>query len=139
LGFAAAHADTISVLEKVRPMYEANALAIRFADIALNTPGFVEKSVKRVLDGKKYLEDELDKLGIEYYKSFANFMMINVGSFEKSVQVGAYLYQKRILIKSGLKEDMFRNYIRVSIGSTDQMKTFLDNFKEVYFSAGQKK
>lgn len=138
LGFAAAHPDTTKYLQKVRPIYETNAFAIRFAELILDCPELIEKNVQEAMSGKKYLEDELGKLGIPYYKSYANFILIDVGSFERSVQLGNALYQQKILIKSGFKDDVLRNCIRVTIGNVKQMEFFVEKFKEVLYSLEEK-
>ena len=138
LGFAAGHTDTIKYLHKVRPAYETNAFAIRFAELILDSPDLIEKIVQETMRGKKYLEDELDKLGIPYFKSYTNFILIDVGSLERSIQLGSALYQKKILIKSGFKDDVLKNCIRVTIGSVKQMEFFVEKFKEAFYSLEEK-
>ena len=136
LGFAAAHSSTIGYLQKVKPMYETNALAVRFAELVLGNMHLVERNLKEARRGKGYMEKELDRLGIPYFKSYANFVLIDVGSFEKSVEIGNALYQHKILIKSGFKDDVLKNCIRVTIGNIEQMKFFVDKFKQVFYSLG---
>ncbi len=131
LGFAAGHADTIDCLHKVRPMYETNAFAVKLAELILDNYHLVEKNLEGVKKGKQYLEKELDRLGIPYFKSYANFILIDVGSFEKAVEIGNALYQEKILIKSGFKDDILRNCIRVTIGNVKQMQFFMEKFKQV--------
>jgi histidinol-phosphate aminotransferase len=134
LGFAAGHADTIKYLQKVRPIYETNAFAIRFAELILDSSHLIEKNVREAMKGKQYLEDELDKLGIHHFKSYTNFILIDVGSFERSIQLGNALYQKKILIRSGFKDDVLKNCIRVTTGSIKQMEFFMEKFKEAFYS-----
>ena len=131
LGFAAAHPDTIAYLQKVKPIYETNAFAVKFAELVLDNMHLVERNLEDIRKGKEYLEKELDKLGIPYFKSYANFVLIDVGSFEKSVQIGKALYQQKILIKSGFKDDVLKNCIRVTIGSKKQMELFMEKFHEI--------
>jgi histidinol-phosphate aminotransferase len=139
LGFAAAHEKTIGFLEKVRPMYETNAFAARFAEMVLDSPEIIEKNVREVMNGKQFLESELDKLGIPHHKSYTNFILIDVGSFARSVRIGEELRRKRILIKSGFKEDLLSKCIRVTIGNQEQMALFLKEFQEVYYATEIKK
>ena len=138
LGFAIGHADIIKYLHKVRPIYETNAFAIRFAELIMDSPDLIDKIVKETIRGKKYLEGELDKLGIPYFKSYTNFIVIDVGSLERSLQLGKALYQKKILIKSGFKDDALKNCIRVTIGSVKQMEFFMKKFKEAFYSSEEK-
>jgi len=134
LGFATAHADTIRYLRKVRPMYETNAFAVRFAELVLDNMHLVERNLEAIRNGKEHLEKELDGLGIPYFKSYANFILIDVGSFERSVELGNALFKQKILIKSGFKDDVLRNCIRVTIGDIEQIKFFMDKFKHAFHS-----
>jgi histidinol-phosphate/aromatic aminotransferase/cobyric acid decarboxylase-like protein len=120
-------------------MYETNAFAARFAEMVLDSPGVIEKNVREVMNGKQFLESELDKLGIPHHKSYTNFILIDVGSFARSVRIGEELRRKRILIKSGFKEDLLSKCIRVTIGNQEQMALFLKEFQEVYYATEIKK
>jgi len=134
LGFACAHKDTIEYLQKVRPMYETNAFAVKFAELILDNYHLVEESVKEVRKAKEYLEGELSRLDIPHFKSHTNFILINVGSFERSIQLGKALYQRKILVKAGFGDGALKNCIRVTIGNIEQMRYFMRNFNEVLAS-----
>lgn len=138
LGFAAGHADIIKYLQKVRPIYETNAFAIRFAALILDSPDLIEKNIQEMMNGKKYLETELDKLGIHYFKSYTNFILVDVGSFERSVQIGSALCKEKILIRSGFKDEVLKNCIRVTIGSIKQMELFMEKFKQALYAVEDK-
>ena len=134
LGLAVSHPETAALLHKVRPMYETNAFAVRFAEIVLDNYDLVEKNIKEMVKGKEFLERELGKLGISYFKSYTNFMLIDVGSRERSIAIQKTLYEKKILIKGGFRDNVLNRCIRVSIGNVGQMRVFLDGFKETLFS-----
>ena len=138
LGFAAAHRETIGYLQKVRPMYETNAFAVKLGELILDNFHVVERNLAETRKGKEFLEEGLDRLGIPYFKGYTNFILISVGSFERSVQIARELYQRNILIKSGFQDGELRKCIRVTIGSREQMQFFMENFKEVHYSAGGK-
>ena len=134
LGFAVAHSDTTRCLHTVRPMYETNAFAVRFAELVLDNMHLVERNLDEVRKGKEYLEKELGALGTPYFKSYANFILIDVGSFERGIELGNALYHQKILIKSGFKDDVLRDCIRVTIGNVKQMEFFMDKFKQAFYS-----
>jgi histidinol-phosphate aminotransferase len=136
LGFAAAHSDTIKYLQKVRPMYETNAFAVKLGELVLDNLSVVEKNLAEFRKGKEFLENELDNIGIAHLKSYTNFILIDVGSFERGTRIVDALHKRKILIKGGIKNSALERYIRVTIGSTEQMRLFMKNFKEVYQSAG---
>jgi len=131
LGYVAGAPEIIDALRKVRPMYETNAFAVKFAEIIMDNPDIINKNLEEVKRAKKYVESELDNMGIPYYKSYANFMLIDVGSYEKSVEIGKAFRVRKILIKSAFRDDNLRRCIRISIGSMEQMAGFMKNLKEV--------
>lgn len=132
LGFACAHKDMIVCLKKVRPMYETNAFAIKFAELILANYNLIEEYLKEVSKAKEYLENQLDAQGIHYFKSYTNFILLDLGSSGKCVQLTEALFQKKILVKTGFKAKPLKNCIRITIGSIKQMKYFLKNFKEIF-------
>lgn len=131
LGFVAGQAQTIEYLHKVRPMYETNAFAVKFADIIIDNYHLVEKNLDEIKRAKEYLEEELKCLEIPYFKSHTNFILINVGSYERSIQIGEALSKRKILVKTNFKDTVLKNCIRVTIGSIEQMNYFMKNFKEI--------
>ena len=128
LGLAISHSDTISLLLKVRPMYETNAFAVKYAEIILDNYDIVEKNMKEVQKGKEFLEKNLDKRNMRYFKSYANFILIEVGSYERSLKIQKMLYDRKILIKGGFENKVLNKCIRVSIGNIEQMQIFLNEF-----------
>lgn len=130
LGLAAGHPEIISTLHTFRPMYETNAFAVRAAQIVLDHSTLIQENVKKTLEGRDFLEVELKKMGIPFYKSNANFMNIRVGSPEKSVSIVKRLFDKKILIAGGFKDENLKDCIRVSIGSVEQMGQFLQEFRK---------
>ena len=131
LGFAVGQPEIIGYLYKVRPMYETNAFAAKFGELILDNYGIVEKNVEEVNRAKEYLEKELSDSGIPFFKSYANFMLIDVSSFEKAVQIRQEMKNRKILIAGGFKTAPLEKCIRVSIGNIEQMKYFFDNLKQI--------
>jgi len=131
LGFAIGQPEIIGALHKVRPMYEINAFAARFGELILDNYGLVEENIKEINKGKEFLERELGWLKIPFYRSYGNFILIDVGSFQESSRIARGLADKKILIKGGFKEDVLKNCIRVTFGSVSQMKKFLEALKQI--------
>ncbi|MFH1846189.1 MAG: histidinol-phosphate transaminase [Candidatus Omnitrophota bacterium] len=134
VGYVAGASEIIEMLYKVRPMYETNAFAVKFAEIIMDNPEVLEQNLKEVETAKKYLESQFDELGFPYFKSYANFMLIDVGSYEKSVKIGKAMKEQKILIKAGFTDENLKNCIRISVGTREDMKRFIDNFKQVIIS-----
>ena len=69
----------ISLLQKVRQPFNANAVAQATAIAALQDENWVNQCRIRNTSGLKQLEKGLTKIGLEYIKSSANFILIQVG------------------------------------------------------------
>lgn len=131
LGFAVGQKEMIESLHRVRPMYETNAFAAKFGELVLDNYHIVEKNAEQVSKAKKYLEEELSALGLPFFKSCANFILIKTDSPEKALWIKQEMKKRKILIAAGFKEPPIENCIRVSLGNVEQMRYFTDNLKEI--------
>ena len=91
---------------------------------AIDDDEFVNNCYKLNLDGKKFLYKELDKLNVEYQKTETNHIWLN--STIDSQEAFIKLQKQGIVIKpfSG-------NWIRVSIGTIENNKSFISSFKNL--------
>ncbi len=134
LGFALGHKDMIDCLLKTRPMYETNAFAVRFAEIMLDNKGFVKRSLKELAKGKRHLEKGLKKAGFTFFKSYANFVLIDLGSRQRAAAITQALKKKGLLVKDGFGGPLER-CLRLNTGNVAQMRRFL----KVFLAAARKK
>lgn len=127
-GFVAAHEELIGALQKVRPMYEVNGLAARFAEIMLERMDVVERNVTAMREGKAFLEERLDALNVQHYPTAANFMLVRVGSRARSREIVRLLKERKILIGGDFGHPALEDCIRVGLGNREQMGRFLEAF-----------
>lgn len=130
LGYAIGHKIMIENLHKVRPMYETNAFATLLGKIAFDNLSVIKSNVRKTLEGKKYLEKQLEQKGIRYFKSFSNFININVGSYKKSCKIVNKMKKRKILIGGAYKHPCLKRCIRVTVGRKSDMKIFLDELQK---------
>ena len=76
IGYAYSTPKIGRYLSKLQRPFYINTLATEAAMAALTDNEFLELTVRTVNEGKAYLYPELDKLGITYWKSQANFFTI---------------------------------------------------------------
>ncbi|MFT6321132.1 MAG: histidinol-phosphate aminotransferase [Granulosicoccus sp.] len=76
IGYAYSTPKIGRYLSKLQRPFYINTLATEAAMAALTDDEFLELTVRTVNEGKAYLYPELDKLGITYWKSQANFFTI---------------------------------------------------------------
>lgn len=127
IGYGITSPETTLELEKARVPFNASFISQQAAITALDDVQFVNNCVKRNMEVLEYLYSELDKLGIFYIKSEANFIMIDTKidskiAFEKLLKQG-------FIIRPGFPK--MESFIRVTIGTMEQMKNFVIALKNI--------
>jgi len=126
LGYASACPEIVSNLNKVRPTYDVNGFAIRFAETLLDQPKLIEEAITVVNQGKEFLKNQLDSKQFEYRTGNANFILIRCPGRVQEIIQG--LYKKNILVGGDFSQDFLKDYLRVTVGSVERMRVFWDAF-----------
>jgi histidinol-phosphate aminotransferase len=109
------------LLQKIRQPFNVNSVAQTAALAALDDREFVGKTLKLVHEGLDFMYAALDRMGVSYFPSQANFFLIRVGDaddiFEK-------LLRKGIIVRS-MTSYGFPDYIRLTVGLESENKRFL--------------
>lgn len=128
VGYGITTPDIAQAVERVTEPFNVNLLAQVAAEAALDDAGHVEKSCRLNQAGKEYLYSEFEKMGLEYVPTQANFIFVDTGKncqevFKKLLKLG-------IIVRTG---DIFGfpTFIRVTIGTPEENKRFIDGLKEV--------
>lgn len=124
VGYAIADKEIIGILEKVRLPFNVGTLSQIAAIAALDDVEHLNKSVDVVEQGKKYIYEEFDKMGIKYVKTYANFLFFDAGKPTKEV------FQE-LLMRGIIVRPMYNNYVRVSFGTMEENKIFIEKLKEI--------
>lgn len=113
IGYAVSHKETISILHKLRPMYEGSSIAIEFMARMLDHSKEMEKSVKRILEGKQFFKIEMKRLGFNVSNSEGNFIHVNFGA--DSERIHKKLTGK-VLYRSAFNHTSLCGYSRFTVG-----------------------
>ncbi len=127
VGYGAAPADIAADLNRVREPFNVNSAAQAAALAALEDEEHLQQSRALVAGGRTQLVEGLKKLGLEPVPSQANFFFVDIKS--DSRKVFQELLGRGIIIRTG---DIFGHptYIRVTIGTADQNRLFLEELEE---------
>lgn len=123
VGYTLANKDIIENIERVRCPFNVNSIAQNAAIAALKDQDFVKKSYDMNIEGKKYLYEEFDKLGFDYEVTETNHIFVDIG--EDASFVFEELQKRGVIIRPFMD-----SYIRVTIGTMEQNKTFIQKLKE---------
>lgn len=126
-GYLVADKECISLINRIRPPFNVNAAAQIICAEAIKDQEHIKNVVAQNKKGKEYIYNEVEKLGLEYVKTHANFMLIKVGDgkkiFDEMLKLGVIV---RFLGGKRLQE-----YIRVSIGTEQENQVFINALKTV--------
>ncbi|KAA0257772.1 histidinol-phosphate transaminase [Deferribacter autotrophicus] len=126
IGYVIGSPEGIDMLNRVRQPFNVNMAAQIVAEAALEDHEFLRKVIKNNRDGKIYLYNEFKKLGLKYYETQANFILVDVKDGNKVFN--DLLYKGVIVRFLGPK---LAPYIRVSIGLPEENEIFIEKLKEV--------
>ncbi len=128
IGYALGRKDLIDCLYQVREPFPVHRLAQVAAVAALKDEDHAIKSIQLVYEGKRYLYGELDRIGLSYVPSQANFIFVD---FEKnSEEVFQAFLKEGIIIRPG-KVWGYPTFARVTIGRMDDNRRFIKALRKV--------
>jgi histidinol-phosphate aminotransferase len=128
IGYGLARPNLISYMERVRPPFNVNFLAQVGAAAALEDRDYIKKTRRIVLREKVYLYTELEKLGLRFIPSVANFILVDAG------KSGKRLYKQMLkfgVIVRDMQQYGLHNFIRVTIGRPSENRRFIEVLKKV--------
>lgn len=115
-------------VRKAQSPYSVNALAAMAARIAVEDRSFVEEYVLEVLTARELLYVEFERLNIPYYVSQANFVLFQAGG--RAIEIRDELRNRGILVRDRSYE--IPGCLRVTIGTRDQVRRFLDALEQIW-------
>lgn len=129
LGVVISNPQIIHYVKNAKLTFDANAIALLFAERILDHPEMIEQLIETEKEGKAYTLAELTKHGYETRDCRGNFIFVTPK--HQAIEVAQKLEtEKKILVKS-YGNEMLKKYLRISVGSKDAMERFLTAFFEI--------
>lgn len=128
IGYAVAHPNTISLLHKIRPMYETSTLGIEFMSKMIDEKEEMIKSVERIIEGRTYFANEMRALGFDVIMTEANF--IHVKFKELAPAIHKELANK-VLYRHSFDHPSLSDYSRFSVAPLPIMKQLVSWIKNI--------
>lgn len=122
IGYTFADPLLIDELMKACQAWNVSYNALAAAQAALKDQEYIKKIKALTTAGRKYLEDELTKLGCTLAKPCANFIYFDTHHDPKEIR--AALAEQKIMISAF-------GFNRVSVGTEEQNKAFIAALKEI--------
>ena len=127
LGYAVGSEESIAAMARFASWSNTNAAVLSAALASLADPGLVPRQRKALNDTRRWLVSELTKQGRRTMPSETNFVMIDVGGDVAPV-IRAFAERK---IMVGRKFPSLPNWLRITIGTPEEMKLFVGALGEI--------
>ncbi|TEU19296.1 MAG: aminotransferase class I/II-fold pyridoxal phosphate-dependent enzyme, partial [Gammaproteobacteria bacterium] len=122
VGYSISSPKIADYLNRIRQPFNVNHIAQSAATAAIADEGFLVRSVAANKNGLLQLSQGFKSLGLSYIPSHANFIAVKVKDASAT-------YQK--LLEKGfiVRPVEMQGYLRVSVGTRNENKAFLDTLK----------
>ena len=128
IGAILSQAENITYLHKAQSPYSVNMLAAMAAAEAAEDAEFIAETVAETLAARDLLCAGLDRMGIEYVPSVANFVLIYAG--ERAREVRDALRDRAILVRDRSYE--IAGAVRITAGTRAQTRRALDELERIW-------
>lgn len=127
IGYGLAPVPLAEVLQKTRQPFNANGIAQEGAAAGIADREHVERTREVVRQGRAYLQAEFLGMGLEHVPSVANFVLVRVGDGDAVFQA---LLRRGIIVRA-MRSYKLPEWVRVSVGTMEQNRAFVQALKEV--------
>ncbi|MFM8524550.1 MAG: pyridoxal phosphate-dependent aminotransferase [Cyanobacteriota bacterium] len=122
MGFAIGAAPVVDRVSRVTGPYDINSFAVTAAFAALRDQAYVEAYVAEVLRARAWLLDQLRLTGVRHHADGGNYLLLWPRGGAADVE--ARLREAGLLVRSMAGKPLIDGSLRVSLGTTEQMRQF---------------
>ena len=130
LGIALANPVVIDVLNRIKPPYNLSGITQQAAIDSLSNFLTVDEMVKKIIDQRIWLENELKNLNMveKIYPSDANFILVR---FRDASPIFNTLTGAGIIVRDRTKALHCENCLRITVGKPIENKKLIDLLKKL--------
>ncbi|MFX3646516.1 MAG: histidinol-phosphate transaminase [Paenibacillus sp.] len=121
IGYGIARPEIIDLINRVREPFNTSRFGQVAATAALLDQDFVQECSKRNAMDRDFLQNEFTRLGLSYFPSQGNFIMVDLNM--SSATAFQSLLKQGIIVRPGF--NLYPTYIRVSVGTSEQNRAFV--------------
>ena len=130
LGMAFASPELIRVLNQIKPPYNISGLTQETVLSALQNKGKVDEFIQLILEERKFLQKELERLPyiLRVHNSDANFLLVQ---FEHPNQVYEDLVKEKIIVRNRSSVLHCAGCLRITVGTREESIALLQALEKV--------
>jgi len=116
IGYSVSSAAVADLLNRIRPPFNVNSLALVAAAAALNDPEHLRRTVALNRNGMQQLTDGFRSLGLPFIPSLGNFVCVEVGD---AARVNEALLRQGVIVRPIANYGMPR-HLRITVGLPEE-------------------
>lgn len=131
IGFAIGSKALIDVMEAVKNSYNSytvDSLSIEMGAASIEDDEYFKSTCKKVIKTRERVTLELEKLGFDVLDSQTNFIFVTHNKHNMK-SLFEYLKTQKVFIRY-FSLPRIENYVRITIGTNEEMDIFLEKTKE---------
>lgn len=132
IGFAISNEKVIKYLNDVKysfNSYTMDALTIELGTAAIEDKEYFEMTRNKIIETREWTKAELKKLGFHFGDSMSNFIFATHETIS-AVELFEALRAADIYVRYFKKPERINNYLRISIGTREEMEEFIAFLKQ---------
>ena len=129
IGAVIGAAEAIARLRRSLPPYSINVLAATVLDVALNDRDYANWYRQQVERSRALVYDACDRLGLHYWRSHANFVLVRVG--DNAPAIVDALAERKIFVRDRSTQPGCAGCIRITTGVVEHTDACLAALEEV--------
>jgi histidinol-phosphate aminotransferase len=128
IGLLAGSAELMKYVRKVSSPYNVNGVALDCLPVALADEAFVQWYADQVNAGRPRMMDGLRALGVDFFPSHANFVLMKIGAKHKALV--AAMRARGVLLRDRSTDPGCDGYVRITVGVEEHVTRGLEALKE---------
>jgi histidinol-phosphate aminotransferase len=134
LGYCLCNPELASYFNRVRFPWNVNHLAIAAAMALLEDPQDQAQKRKNTIAGREFIFREINKIsGVRAFPSEGNFVLIDAAILGiSSLEIRDKIAAEGIFIRPMSGHNLAQGYFRVTVGTPEQNRKFIETFKALY-------
>lgn len=133
IGLLASSPEIISYLRKVSSPYNVNGVALACLEVAIEDDAYIKWYVDEINVGRERVMAGLSELGVGYFPSAANFVLMKIGPLHK--ELVAAMRERGVLLRDRSADPRCDGYVRITVGVGNQvtrgLEALRDSLKEI--------
>lgn len=125
VGYCVADREIINYLNKVKPPYNLNRISCLLATKALKNKERLYDMKNQILQERKWLKRQLEKMGFVVYPSETNFLLVRMP--KASLVVQKLVRDFGIVVRDFSDKPLLEDCVRITVGTFKQNNAFIQS------------